>query len=165
MTKCQQFSRHRKPPSENGGLKRKIRSSQSGKVAPDTLMRWHRRQTMLSSPSPPSDRAGRKPATGCQALFLPSRGTHFRKRSRLSGRGASLVTACAVPNGLRSYRPIGQTLVNESPSLSLMPHGATRHGRERGSPFRVQLLRSVAPLSPHSPSLPAFLGFPPPDVP
>lgn len=130
-----------------------------------TLLRSHRRQTMLSARSPPSDRAGRKPATGGQAQFFLSRGTHFRKRSRLSGRGANLATADAVPNGLRSYRPIGQTLFTGSPPLRIMSYGATRYDQRRGSPFRLQLLRSVAPLSPHFPSLPAFLGFPPPDVP
>ena len=43
--------------------------------------------------------------------------THFRKRSWLSGRGASLAAACAAPDGLRSHRPIGQTLLTESPPL------------------------------------------------
>lgn len=112
----------------------------------EPLVRSHRRQTMLSPEPPPSDSGGHT-ATGCQALFLPSRGTHFRKRSRLSGQGATLATACAVPDGLRSYRPVGQTLFTESPPLPIYPHGATRHGQERGSPFRLQLLRSVAPLS------------------
>ena len=126
-----------------------LTSSPNDAVCPIAAKRSGRPQTCNGLPSP----------------FFPSRGTHCRKRSRLSGRGASLATAYAVPNRLRSYRPIGQTLVTESPSLSVVPHGATRHGQERGSPFRLQLLRSVAPLSPHFPSLPAFLRFPPPDVP
>jgi len=42
--------------------------------------------------------------------------THFRKRSWLSGRGASLAAACAAPDGLRSHRPIGQPY---SPGLPL----------------------------------------------
>lgn len=109
------------------------------------LVRSHRRQTMLSPEPPPSGSGGRT-ATGCQAQYLPSRGTHFRKRSRLSGQGATLATACAVPDGLRSYRPVGQTLFTESPPLRIIPYGTTRYVQRRGSPFRLQLLRNTTPL-------------------
>lgn len=132
----------------------------------------HRTPTALtSSPNdalwPIAAKRSARPQT-CNGLprpIFPSRGTHFRKRSRLLGRGAILAATSAAPDGFRSYRPVSQTLITESPPLRIMSYGATRYDQRRGSPFRLQLLRSVAPLSPHSPSLPAFLGFPPPDVP
>ena len=111
------------------------------------LLRSPRRQTKLSAETPPSVSAGLYCNGPPGPISSLHRETHFRKRSRLSGRGASLAAACAAPDGLRSYRPIGQTLLTGSPPLSFDPHGATRCGRERGSPFRLQLLRSVAPLS------------------
>ena len=76
----------------------------------------------------------------------------------------AVAAAYAALRGLRSYRQRSNP-THRSPPLSFVHHGATRCGRRGGSPFRLQLLRSVAPLSPHFPSLPAFLGFPPPDVP
>lgn len=91
--------------------------------------------------------------------------TNFRKRFHLSGHGASRAAACAAPQVLRSYRTLGRTLLSESPPLTLNPHGATRYGTVRGSHVRYQLLRNVAPLSQQSPSLPAPLRFPQPDVP
>lgn len=51
------------------------------------------------------------------------------------------------------------------PLSAIIPRGATRHGTERGSHVSYQLLRNVAPLSPHFLSLPAPRRFPQPDVP
>jgi hypothetical protein len=155
-----------KAPPE-GRAERLRNSSQSGKITPD-------RDSTIALTSSPDEAFFRETAKSpgrpyCNGLpgpiSSPHGETHFRKRSRLSGRGASLATACAAPDGLRSYRPIGQTLLTGSPPLSFDPHGATRRGPERGSPFRLQLLRNATPVSPHFPSLPAPLGFPPPDVP
>ncbi len=53
--------------------------------------------------------------------------THtFAKRFRLSEQGANPAAAYAAPDGLRSYRPICQTLLTESPPAAIKRVGATR---------------------------------------
>ena len=139
----------RKTPRLAAGLKGYEMSSHSGKITPDS-------ESPLALTSSPDEalcrnaarRFSRPYCNGLPGPISSPRGeTHFRKRSRLSGRGASLAAACAAPDGLRSYRPIGPTLLTGSPPLLFSPHGANRCGPGRGSPFRLQLLRSVAPLS------------------
>lgn len=156
----------RKTPRLAAGLKGYERSSHAGKITPDS-------ESPITLTSSPNEAVFRETAKSpgrpyCNGppgpISSPHGETHFRKRSNLSGHGASRAAAYAALLCLRSYRQQNQTLLSQSPlspSTCTVPPDAVR----RGSPFRLQLLRSVAPLSPHFPSLPAFLGFPPPDVP
>jgi hypothetical protein len=139
----------RKKPRQKAGLKGYERSSHSGKIAPDS-------ESPVALTSSPDEAFFRETAKSpgrpyCNGLpgpiSSPHGETHFRKRSNLSGHGASRAAAHAALLCLRSYRQQNQTLLSQSPPLPFHLHGATRCSPERGSPLRLQLLRSVAPLS------------------
>ena len=59
-------------------------------------------------------------------ISSPHGETHFRKRSNLSGHGASRAAAVAALLCLRSYRQQNQTLLSQSPPPHFFHHGATR---------------------------------------
>jgi len=63
----------------------------------------------------------------------PSPFTHFRKRSNLSGYGASRTATFVAPRALRSYRATGQTLLSQSPPL--YHHPARCHPTRYGERF------------------------------
>ena len=89
-------------------------------------------------------------AMGCQALQSTHRWvhTHFCKRFQLSETGRQ--TRCCQRQLPMCFGRIAlqvKPYSSVSPSWLSSPTGATRVGRPRGSPFRLPLLRNVAPLS------------------
>lgn len=109
----------------------------------------HRRQTMFVIDTPPSA-SNRRYCNRPPSLTPLAGHTHFANAPGFRDEvPASPPQSFAAPDGLRSYRPIGQTLLTEV-SPSRCPRARCHPMRStRGSPFRSGLLRSVTPLSPH----------------
>lgn len=118
----------RKTPRLAAGLKGYERSSHAGKIAPDSESPI----TLTSSPNEVVFREtakspGRPYCNGPPGpISSPHGETHFRKRSNLSGHGASRAAAYAALLCLRSYRQQNQTLLSQSPPPHFFHHGATR---------------------------------------
>ena len=118
----------RKTPRHAAGLKGYERSSHAGKIAPDSESPI----TLTSSPDEAVFRETAKPPGRpyCNGppgpISSPHGETHFRKRSNLSGHGASRAAAYAALLCLRSYRQQNQTLLSQSPPPHFFHHGATR---------------------------------------
>jgi hypothetical protein len=120
--------RLRKTPRLAAGLKGYERSSHAGKITPDSESPI----TLTSSPNEVVFREtakspGRPYCNGPPGpISSPHGETHFRKRSNLSGHGASRAAAYAALLCLRSYRQQNQTLLSQSPPPHFFHHGATR---------------------------------------
>jgi len=118
----------RKTPRLAAGLKGYERSSHAGKITPDSESPI----TLTSSPNEVVFREtakspGRPYCNGPPGpISSPHGETHFRKRSNLSGHGASRAAAYAALLCLRSYRQQNQTLLSQSPPPHFFHHGATR---------------------------------------
>ena len=118
----------RKTPRQKAGLKGYERSSHAGKITPDSESPI----TLTSSPNEVVFREtakspGRPYCNGPPGpISSPHGETHFRKRSNLSGHGASRAAAYAALLCLRSYRQQNQTLLSQSPPPHFFHHGATR---------------------------------------
>ena len=118
----------RKTPRQKAGLKGYEMSSHAGKITPDSESPI----TLTSSPNEVVFREtakspGRPYCNGPPGpISSPHGETHFRKRSNLSGHGASRAAAYAALLCLRSYRQQNQTLLSQSPPPHFFHHGATR---------------------------------------
>ena len=127
------------------------------------LLRSPRRQTKLSAETPPGVSAGFT-ATGRQAQFLPFTGKHtFANAPGFRDE---------VPASPLAQLPMdfGRIVLSVKPGT----HGSPLSCSARTVPTVAVpgrgshlggLLRNTTPLSPHFLSLPAPLGFPPPNVP